>query len=261
MTANILRNEFYKVSLLTWSYRFNWFVGLVMIVVMFLGITLLFGSDPGGRFESRESFLVGWLVGFYIFNVLGLMTYDLRDEMRMGTLEQMVMSPAPLGTLLMGRVLTSLVWDVVQLVIGACAVMLILNFTLPVNAAGLLVFLLTVVGAIGFGFLAAGLTLIYQHVESFANMIANMLLFTNGTLVAVDQFPAWFATVMRFFPTTQGIAVARQVTLGGRSLADVWASGDLMLLMLHSAASFVIGWLVFSWCERVARRRGTLGQY
>jgi ABC-2 type transport system permease protein len=257
-----LKNEFYKGTLLTWSYRFNMAIMMLMMVVMFAGIVLLFGEGAAeGRFEAKESFLVGWLVSFYAFGILGEMTFSIRDEMSMGTLEQMLMSPSSIGLILVGRVLTNLIINSVVLTVAGGILMLLFEITLPINLAGILVFFLTALGLFGFGFIAAGLTIIFKHVESFTNMLTNLLLFTNGTLVAIEYFPDWFAGVMRLFPTTQGIIVVRQVLLDDQSLADVWADGGLVILTLHSLAFFVVGLMVFEWCEGIAIRKGSLGQY
>lgn len=53
----------------------------------------------------------------------------------------------------------------------------------------------------------------------------------------------------------------RRVVLGGQSLATVWQDGSLVWLLVHSAIYFIIGWVVFAWCERMAKEQGSLGQY
>lgn len=53
----------------------------------------------------------------------------------------------------------------------------------------------------------------------------------------------------------------RRVVLDGESLATAWTDGGLAPLALHSLLLLAGGALVFAWCERVARRQGTLGQY
>jgi hypothetical protein len=62
-------------------------------------------------------------------------------------------------------------------------------------------------------------------------------------------------------PTTQGIILLRSVILDGKPLGATWADGSLELLVLHSLFVFVLGWMVYRLCERVAKRKGSLGQY
>jgi ABC-2 type transport system permease protein len=103
--------------------------------------------------------------------------------------------------------------------------------------------------------------LIFKQVASLSDLIQYALVFLNGALLPVDVFPPWLAFFARLLPTTQGIIVLRQVSIEGLSLAEVWQSGSLILLLIHSAVFLTVGWLVFKWCEQFAKERGLLGQY
>ena len=126
---------------------------------------------------------------------------------------------------------------------------------------GLLVLAMTLVGVYGFGFIVAGATLVFKQVESFANLMQNVLVFLNGTLLPVHNMPGWLANIARLLPSTQGIVVLRRILLDGQSLASVWRDGSLLWLIVHSALFLATGWLVFGICERVAKEQGSLGQY
>jgi hypothetical protein len=56
---------------------------------------------------------------------------------------------------------------------------------------------------------------------------------------------------------------ALHVTPRKRRVGKVGGDGDGTLLWLvgNAAAYLVLGILIFRWCERIAKRRGTLGQY
>lgn len=257
-----LSNEMVKGVLLAWSYRLNWFVGMMMMMMIFIAINFIVGDAAGNsRFEARSSMMIGFFITFFAVGPLNELTYGLRNEMTVGTLEQMVMSPRPVGLLLVGLALSNMMLQFVMLSATAVLLMLLLDFPLPLDLAGLPVMALIMVGVMGAGFLAAGLTIVFKHVESVVNILTNLLLFTNGTFVGVENYPDVVAGVVRLLPTTEGIIVMRQVMVDGQSLGQVWADGTLLLLILNSTVFLVFGWLVFRWCERIARRRGTLGQY
>jgi ABC-2 type transport system permease protein len=129
------------------------------------------------------------------------------------------------------------------------------------NAAGVLVLLLTLLGILGFGFLIAGAVLVFKQVESLANLVQNVLIFLNGSLLPVEQMPRWLSSVAHVLPTTQGIVVLRRVVLDGQRLAAVWRDGSLPWLIAHSGLFLLAGWTVFLFCERAAKRQGSLGQY
>jgi ABC-2 type transport system permease protein len=197
----------------------------------------------------------------YAMLAIGNVAYGVRNEMSAGTLEQMAMSPTPMGIVLLGRLIANLLVSTVQVVVMSIAMDQLLGVRVPLNAAGVLVLLLTLLGILGFGFLIAGAVLLWKQVESLANLLQNVLLFLNGSLLPVEQMPPWLAAVAHVFPSTQGIIVLRQMALGGQSLSAVWQEGSLPRLVAHSALFFLAGWVVFLLCERAAKRQGSLGQY
>lgn len=262
MTAGVLTmlNDTYKSLLLSWNHKFNLLIELVNIGVAFIGLSFLVG---GGQLQQDQlaSTLLGYLMWFYTMKIIAGMSWNLRDEMQTGTLEQMYMSPAPVGVLLLGQSLARLISTTVTTIPLAGALVLLLDIQIPLRPAGLPVFGLTVIGLFGFGFLIGGLALVFKHVQAFADLVQYMLVFLNGALIPVERFPTWLEAVARALPATQGIVVLRQVILDGTSLAESWAEGSLAWLTLHSLVLFVGGWLVFRWCEQIARRQGSLGQY
>jgi len=256
----IVLNETHKGILLSWSYRFNLLTMALTLGFVFIGITFFIG---GGELDANAipSALLGYLMWFYALTAISSMSYDLREEAQTGTLEQRYMSPAPPGLIQLGRSLSTLV--VTTIIVALFTAVLIggLGVQLPLRWATIPIFLLTMLGLFGFSFIIGGATLIVKQVESLANLVQNLLLFLNGAFLPVDHMPDWMAAIALALPTTQGVVVMRQVVLGGQSLAAVWADGSLVWLTVHSLLYFGAGWFIFALCERVAKRRGLLGQY
>jgi len=73
--------------------------------------------------------------------------------------------------------------------------------------------------------------------------------------------PGWMAAITRFLPLTPGVDVLRKILLEGASLGTLEGSGTLLWLVGNALAYLVLGIVIFRWCERIAKRRGTLGQY
>lgn len=48
-------------------------------------------------------------------------------------------------------------------------------------------------------------------------------------------------------PATLGVGAIRRMLVDGDSLADLWASGALGWLLLHTAALVTIGWAAYQW--------------
>ncbi|HEY3340625.1 MAG TPA: ABC transporter permease, partial [Anaerolineae bacterium] len=162
---------------------------------------------------------------------------------------------------ILGRSVSTLLVTTVMVLIMAATMIVLFGVYMPMRLAGLPVFVLTLVGLYGFGYLLGGATLIFKQTGPLTNLLTNALLFTNGAILPVDRLPGWLQTFAKLLPSTQGIIVLRNVILKGQSLDAAWLDGSLVLLVIHSALFFVAGWLVYRWGEGIAKRRGSLGQY
>jgi ABC-2 type transport system permease protein len=252
--------EMRKRLLIAWTYRMNTLTEMVMLGLVFMGIGFMMTNGSLDPQELAPTFL-GYVAWMYAMMAIGNVAYGVRGEMSAGTLEQMAMSPAPMGVVLLGRVIANMLVSTVQVLLLSVAMGLLIGIHIPMNGAGVLILLLTLLGILGFGFLIAGAVLVFKQVESLANLIQYVLLFLNGSLLPVEQMPPWLTTVAYVFPSTQGIIVLRRVALDGQSLASAWQEGDLPWLVAHSGLFLLAGWLVFVVCERAAKRQGSLGQY
>lgn len=253
-------NETRKGMLLIWDYRFSMLTQVLMFGGVFLAITYMIGN---GHFvaERMAPILVGYMVWSFASMALNDMSWNLMEETRTGTLEQMYMTPAPTGLIVLGRAFSRLLFAGTMVLILSVGIIAGFGLDLPLRWPALPVLVLTVAGVYGFGFIVAGATLVFKQVGTLAFIIQNSLLFLNGSFFPVDRFPPGLATFAKTLPTTQGIIVLRQVLVDRLALAEVWSDGTLILLVAHSAVFLVGGWTIFKWCENIARRQGSLGQY
>jgi ABC-2 type transport system permease protein len=251
--------EVRKGLFVQWAYKVNLLAGFVTLAFAFILISFIMG---GGRLDPEQtpSMLLGFLGYSYALFAISDLSGGIGREISAGTLEQMCMSPAPLGLVLLGRTLANLIVATVQ-VLPILGVLLLFDIRLPTRWEGLPVFMILLVGVYGFGFIIAGATLVLKQAGAFATLIQNALFFLNGTVLAVDAMPSWLAFIAKTLPTTQGIIVLRQVVLEGYPLAYVWEDRSLAWLIVHSASYFAVGWLVFNFCYRITLKRGSLGQY
>jgi len=207
------------------------------------------------------SALLGFLITFYVMETISRMSYALTEEAHTGTLEQMYMSPVSSVFFLFGRALSSFAMASVSLAIMVPVLMLLFNIRINVPLSGMVVIIITLVGVAGFGLMIAGMTIVFKQTGPVANMMSNMMLFINGTFLPVEQMPEWLKSLALVLPSTQGIIALRELSLNNQTLADLWADGTLVYLTAHSSVCLIGGWIIFKWCERVARRQGSLGQY
>jgi ABC-2 type transport system permease protein len=255
-----LIGEIRKNLLINWTYKANVFVSLFTLGFIFIGIVFFLGGGnllPG----KVASALLGYLVWMFAVTAVSDLSFGLRSEISAGTLEQLAMSPAPMGLLLMGRVIATLMIASLQVLLMGTVMYLILGVRIPLRLEALPALLLTLLGVFGFGFIIAGAMLIFKQIESFSNLMNNALAFLNGSFLPVSAMPIWMATIAKTLPSTLGIIVIREILLEGKSLATTWSEGSLVELTINSIVYFGVGWLVFVVCERIAKNRGSLGQY
>jgi ABC-2 type transport system permease protein len=253
-------NQTQKGLYIYWSYRFNLWIWQLSIAVFFVGIGLLLG---GGELKPEElaGTLLGFLVWYYAVIAIANMSFILMEEAQAGTLEQTYMSPTPTATIFVGRVLSTTIISTISVSTVGTAIALVLGIHIPLTWEAFPVFVLTMLGLFGLGYAIGGATIVFKRVFALSDLVIDALLFFNGSLLPVDKLPGVLEGITKFLPTTQGIIVLRKIILDGHSLASVWADGSLVFLLVHSAGLLAAGWLVFQYAERIAKRRGTLGQY
>ena len=244
---------------MSWYYRFDLLMQLVTFSFIFLCLVFFVGNGRL-RAEDLSSAVLGYVVWFYAVNVINMVGIELVGEAQSGTLEQMFMSVSPSGVLLAGRAVSALIASTVMTLVLDLVLVVVLRTPIPISWTGLLLFAVTLVGIFGFGLMIAGATLVFKHVAALANLLINMMIFTNGTLLSVEHFPTWLRVVANALPGTQGVTVLRAAILDGRPLSSV-AHHGLVGLLVNSAVYGVLGWVVFHAGSRRARSNGSLGQY
>ena len=115
---------------------------------------------------------------------------------------------------------------------------------------------------------AAAIAATFESGEVIALDSAGYGAFVIDREMTVDGAPGVHAAIS--VPLNAGIDVVAQTTdhvvirnivLGGQSLSSALADGSLIWLSIHSAIYLCAGWLLFKWCERIAKQQGSLSHY
>lgn len=259
-TLLVTYNETLKGLKLTWDYKFNLIMLSVMISIVFVGISFFIGQGELNA-DLMSPALLGYLVWFFAVTVIFDMNTNLAQEAQTGTLEQLYMSPISSSFVFVGRTIATLITGLVMMLLIGVGLGKSLGVSLPMNWEGIAIIGITIFGLLGFGFMIGGATLLFKQVGPLANLLQNLLLFLNGSLLPIHLMPDWLASVAKTLPTTQGIVVLRSVVLDGASLRDVWLNNSLIWLIIHSLVYLLGGWIIFKLCESTAQKQGTLGKY
>ena len=125
----------------------------------------------------------------------------------------------------------------------------------------LALFLVSLVGAYGMGFLFAGVALVTKRTEALANLVFSLMIFLTGSLVGLESLGGVYDVLRLAFPLTWGISLMRSVLAGEQTLGSPAQRGELVGLAAHALAYLAVGLVVFAWGQRVARRKGTMRHY
>jgi ABC-2 type transport system permease protein len=252
--------EVRKDLLLLWSYRFSTLFDVFGYSTLYVAAMFFIGR---GEFQQSEmeSTLVGFLATFFILETLSHMSFEIMFEAQTGTFEQMYMSAVSPIWVITARVVSVHIKSLMSVAMMGAVLALVfhMNFVF-FNPLGLLILGIILVGVLGFGFLIAGMTIVYKQVESFSSVLSNLILFLNGTFLPIDVMPGWLQAIVQIIPTTRGIVVMRRVVLED-ALLDTIADGSLLILIVHSTAFLLAGLALFQICIHYARQKGTLGHY
>lgn len=228
---------------------------IVMPLSQILFFTFL-GVSATGR-QTADFYIVGNALQVAAINGIYGVTMTVGRERNEGTLIYLIGSPANRLVVFMGRATFNILDGMLAVVLGFMWGVLLLGLDLSTaNLAGLaLTILVTTASTCGLGLLMGSVSLVALNVMFINNTVYFLLLLFSGANIPLVTLPAWMQTVSAALPLTRGIGAAR-LFVRGASLAEVWPLlvGELAVGLAYALAGFVL----FSWFEAQARRRGTL---
>ena len=257
----LLRAMFLKELLLMLRYRVDFAIRLVGMYLFFA--VIFFGGHaaatqvdggPGALSDTFDGIIVGWFLWTMAQTAYTTLHQDVTSESRWGTLEHLYMSPYGFGTVMslkaVVNVLLAFLWGFVMLVL----MMLTAQRWFTVDLVTIVpIATFAVMSVLGLGFAIAGLALVYKKVGSINGLMQFVLV---GLIAAPVAGISWFS----FLPLVQGSAMLQDAMRGGTALWE-FPPAELGLLVGAGVGYFAIGYLIFSYCERVARSRGVMGHY
>ena len=185
----------------------------------------------------------------------------IRTEQMSGTLEAMLVTPTPIGTIVLGSALWDFLLSSVKvlayLLVGSLifGVVLHLENLLP----ALLIIGLTILAFSGIGILGAAFVLYLKRGDPITYLAgAGSALFGN-VFYPPEDMPAWMETLSSLLPITHALRALRGSLVRGEPLAALLP--DLQILLLFIAVLLPAGILAFRFAVRKARQEGSLVQY
>ena len=229
-----------------------------LLIVMFMG-----------RGRLLEELLVPVLIGLvglaFIHEQVNRVFWSYLGDIQSGLLEQTYLTPLPSAAMILGRQVAAVIGALpVVAALGAtgCIAVAAQGGSFPVDSAVLVPAAAIVVGTCGLALVLCGLTLVFKRIESITQASVAVYAILGGTMVPLEALPEWVAAASRaLIPIAPGIEATRAILLDGATLTSLDTGWGLGWVLLQPLLLVGLGLILFNRFERVARNRGTLGQY
>lgn len=180
--------------------------------------------------------------------------YSVITEATRGTLEQLYMSPMAVWKIMLTRIISQCGLQSVIMVFLLFAAMLTSGQWLSLNPMTTIpIIIVTMISMVGVSFMIAGLAIIVKQIQAFLQIF-------QFVLMGLVFVPLSVAPFLAFAPFVKGVNMVRTVMLEDQTLTQLpWS--DYGVLLLNSLVYLIIGLVVFHACEKIAMKKGLLGQY
>ena len=253
--------------LVTRSYPLQFLLGILSQLV---GVTSFYFI---GEFVGQPSALSETDVGYFEFVLIGMVVVtvtsaalrdvsrDLMAEQNQGTLEMLLVTPAPLWSVLSGSIVGTILFESIDLIIllGIGAVFAGITFGTEAIVALLLVLPLTFAAFTVFGLVATGILLVVKRGDPVSGTVNRLVSLLSGAYFPVSVMPVWLQVLSWSLPSTYALRGLREVILEGAGLSAILDEAAIL------AGFAAIGLPLASWWLRrslaVAKRAGVLTSY
>jgi ABC-2 type transport system permease protein len=247
-----------------WVWELVWlFYSIVSVLsIGFLASGLGALGAEGGTFDLRKAqlyLLIGALLWGYLSLVFMEAAYAIAWERWEGTIEYTFMAPVRRVTHLMGICLFAIVYGLARTFVVLLVAIAIFNIDFShANIAGaLLVLAASMAPLVGLAILTSVLPLLSpQKGEQMSFAVQGFMLLVSGVYYPLSVLPLPLQAAGWISPLTYALAGMRTSLLDGATVGDQLPTAGILLAM--GAVLIPLGFGVFTWAERRAKRLGLL---
>ncbi|MGH3443627.1 MAG: ABC transporter permease [Nitriliruptorales bacterium] len=256
--AVVVVNEAVKGLQIVWTHRATQvgsiltMIGFYLIVQYFIGGGRLIDALVAETTPGLFAYVVAYLASMRV--VAGIL-----EERNAGTLEQTHLSPLSPAALAVGRLAAAMIEAVLVATVVVAVVLAVRGIVYPPAWEALVPAALGLAGLAGFALLLGAASFTFPGIGAIVHVIHMLVLVLNGTVVPPELFPRRLELLAEGVPSTLSVSATRAVLLDGRSLAELWHSGTLGWLLVHTAVFVAVGFAAYRIQVRRALRDGRLG--
>jgi len=175
------------------------------------------------------------------------------------SLEEVLVSPTGLVTFIVGSSMWGFIWSTLVIAIYLAVGVFAFGVVLSVNIIGTaLVVALGISTFIGFSMIGAGILILTKQGDPVTTVITIATNLFGNVLFPPQVMPQALQVISYFVPQYYFFTTIRQV-LTGAALQTILP--DLLVLVLMCAVILPLGYFIYSWCLRTAKKNGTLSWF
>ena len=174
-------------------------------------------------------------------------------------LEEVLVSPTGLATFIVGSSLWGFIWSTAVVVVYLGIGVFFFGVSLSVNILGTLIVLALGIGTfLGFSMIGAGILILTKQGDPVTALITIATSLFGNVLFPPQIMPAALQAISYVIPQYYFFTSIR-LMLTGWSIQMILP--DLLILALECAIIVPLGYAVYSWCLKTARKNGTLSWF
>jgi len=263
--TGIILAEGYRELMYFKRYSFERLSSTIMLVFIFLGFVYSSADFSTGAIRYDTNAIahkaVGFLVWFFALDAVGHLSSAIREDMHIGILEQIALSPYPLIYNLYGRSISRFFINLSIATVMFLLFSVFFDLHIKFGFSAFVIFLLTYAGLYGMGLAFAGLTLVFKRLGPVTTIVRFFLLIFTGAVIPLSVFPEFLQKFSQFIPMTTGLAIMKAMIFENVSFFSIVSEKGFLYFILNTAVYLLLGTITFSFFEKEARKNGALGTY
>jgi ABC-2 type transport system permease protein len=205
------------------------------------------------------SFTAYLLIGMAFNTYIGQSLTLVQKTINPWSLEEVLVSPTGLGTFIIGSSAWGFIWSTIVVAIYLAVGSIAFGVVLSINLAGTVLVLVLGIGTlIGFSMIGAGMLILIKQGDPITWLIGILTTVFGNVLFPPQVMPYQLQIISYFVPQYYFFTCIR-LMMTGRSIQMILP--ELLTLALMCAIILPLGYLIYSWCLKTARKNGTLSWF
>lgn len=205
------------------------------------------------------SFTAYLLIGMAFNTYIGQSLTLVQKTINPWSLEEVLVSPTGLGTFIIGSSAWGFIWSTIVVAIYLAVGSIAFGVVLSINLAGTVLVLALGIGTlIGFSMIGAGILILIKQGDPITWLIG-ILTTVFGNVLFPPQVMPYHLQIISYFVPQYYFFTCIRLMMTGRSIQMILP--ELLTLALMCAIILPLGYLIYSWCLKTARKNGTLSWF